>query len=318
MAILSFPTSPTNGQQYTDSNNVVWEYNSAKGVWNKVRSDAEKVFSGGKVKLTNLLTLTSTATKISFESEEYDTGNYFTLSSPTKLTADFTGFYRIVILINTGVQGNGASYTFSVLKNGETINTTTAGPNQAVEYDETVLLNAGDYIEFEASESGNVGTVLITSFWEMQRMGFNVGSSFSKDSSFSGVRLKLTTAENTTTTPTAISWDTTDFNLNADINGNVYWKNTATGKVEIYTTGYYRAKGIFFTAAQGSENSYKIDLKKDGVSFTSGSLGANDTLDLDETYRFVSGNYLEVFAENTGNVGSVTTDSYFELVRLGV
>lgn len=319
MAILSFPSSPTNGQQYTDDNSVVWEYSSAKGVWNKVRSDAEKVFSGSKVKLSNILNLTDTLTAISFEVEEYDTGNYFTLSSPTRLTAAFTGFYRIAMLINTGTQGNGASYTFSIFKNGSALNTTTAGPNQSVEYDETVLLNAGDYIELKGSESANVGTILITSFLELQRLGFNVGSSFAKDSAFSGVRLELTTAENMTTTPTAVSWDNAnDFNLNADINGNVYWSISSPTKVNIYTTGYYRARSVFYSSAQGSDDSYKVDLRKDGTSLTSASFGPNDQAELDETYRFLSGSYLEVSASNSGNVGTLTTDSYFELIRLGV
>lgn len=319
MAMLSFPSSPINGQQYTDSNSVVWQYNSSKGVWNKLRSDVEKQFSGAKVKLSNVLILSDTLSSINFEFAEYDTGTYFTLSSPTRLTAAFSGFYRIAMLINTGTQGNGASYTFSVYKNGSVLNTTTAGPNQAVEYDETVLLNAGDYIEFKASESGNVGTLLITSFWELQRIGFNIGSSFSLDSAFSGVRLELTTAENMTTTPTAISWDNAnDFNLNADINGNVYWNIGSSGKVNIYTTGYYRAKSVCYSSAQGSDDSYKVDLRKDGTTLTSASFGPNDITELDETYRFLSGSYLEVFASNSGNVGTLTTDSYFELIRLGV
>jgi hypothetical protein len=35
---LNFPASPTNGQQYTDPNGVVWEYSSTPGVWEPLAS----------------------------------------------------------------------------------------------------------------------------------------------------------------------------------------------------------------------------------------------------------------------------------------
>jgi hypothetical protein len=39
---------------------------------------------------------------------------------------------------------------------------------------------------------------------------------------------------------------------------------------------------------------------------------------LDETYNFTSGSYLQMYVDNSGSVGQITTDSYLELIRVGV
>lgn len=317
---LNFPTSPISGQTYTDSNGVIWEYNSTKTVWGVKRYDELKEFSGVKLNLTTPEVLTLTSTAITWDIADFDTGNYFNLSTyPTRLIIQRTGYYRVNVLLNTGAQGNGASYTFTVKQNSSTVLTTdTAGPNQAIHYDEISLFFSGDYIEIYGDESSAVGTVLTNSYFEIERVGYSLGSAFSARNAFSGLKLLLTTAENATLTPTAITWDTTEFNVNADVNGSVYWNVSNSDKITIYTTGYYRLKSMFETNTAGSANSYTVDLKLDGTTLESGSLGANETLDLDETYNLTSGSYLQIFLDNTGSVGQLTTDTYFELIRVGV
>lgn len=317
---LNFPTSPISGQTYTDSNGVIWEYNSTKTVWGVKRYDELKEFSGVKLNLTTPEVLTLTSTAITWDIADFDTGNYFNLSTyPTRLIIQRTGYYRVNVLLNTGAQGNGASYTFTVKQNSSTVLTTdTAGPNQAIHYDEISLFFSGDYIEIYGDESSAVGTVLTNSYFEIERVGYSLGSAFSARNAFSGLKLLLTTAENATLTPTAVTWDTTEFNVNADVNGSVYWNVSNSDKITIYTTGYYRLKSMFETNTAGSANSYTVDLKLDGTTLESGSLGANETLDLDETYNLTSGSYLQIFLDNTGSVGQLTTDTYFELIRVGV
>ena len=317
---LNFPSSPISGQTYTDSNGVIWEYNTTKTVWAVKRYDELKEFSGAKLNLTTSEVLTLTPTPITWDVADFDTGNYFNLLSyPGRLIIPRTGYYRINVLLNTGAQGNGASYTFTVKQNASTILTTdTAGPNQGIHYDEIHLLFSGDYIEIYGEESSAVGTVLTTSYFEIERVGYSLGSAFSARNAFSGVKLLLTTAENSTITPTPVTWDTTEFNINADVNGSVYWNVSNSDKVTIYTTGYYRLKSFFETGIAGAANSYTVDLKLNGSTLESGSLGANETLDLDETYNFTSGSYLQIYLDNTGSVGQLTTDSYFELIRVGV
>lgn len=317
---LNFPSSPTNLQQYTDPNGIVWEYTTTKGVWNKKRSDSFKEFKGAKIELNSTKTLTATETAISWDASEFDTGTFFNVGTyPTRATININGYYRLNILITLGSQGNGASYTITIKKNGTTtLVSETAGPNQSVFYDETILFFDGDYIEVYASESGTIGTILTTSFFEITRIGLSIGSSASPANAFSGVRLELTSTEAATATPTGITWDTATYNVNADINGAVYWTTTDRTKVNISTTGYYRIKSFFETGTAGTANSYKIDVKKDGVTLESGSLGPNETLDLDEVYYFTSSSYLQVYLDNSGAVGTLTTDTYFQLVREGV
>jgi len=320
MALLNFPISPTNGQQYQDPNNVVWEYASSKAVWNKKSSVAEKEFSGAKLILNDAVVLTDTLTAISFPSSEFDTGTYYSAGSPTKVTANQSGFYRVNVLLNTGTQGIGASYSFQILKNGLVeLAADTAGANQTIYFDQVLNLSSGDYIEVLVSETGATGTILNTSFLEIQRVGFSIGSSFSRNNAFSGVRVHITSNETLSATATAITWDNAnDFNLNADINGNVYWKNTTSDKIDIYTTGYYRVKSEYYSNSQGADNSYNVDLRLDGITLESSSFNANEKLTLEEIYNLTSGSYLQVYVKNTGAVGQLTTDSYLELIREGV
>lgn len=317
---LSFPKTPTNLQQYTDSNNIVWEYNSTKGVWNTKKDNQLKQFSGAKIELTSNLNLTSTLTAIDWDASEFDTNTYFdSINSPSKLLITSTGYYRINVLLITGTQGNGASYSFSVKINGtEILTNDTTGPNTGVHYDEIQLLHSGDYVEIWGSEDAGVGTLLTTSYFEIERVGYALGSAFGTLGAFSGVKLELSSVENTTSTPTAITWDTAPFNINADINGNLYWDSLTSDKLNIYTDGYYRLKSTFKTGTAGATNSYLIDVKLDGTTLESASIGPIETVDLDETYNFLSGSYLQVYVSNGGSVGTITTDSYFELIRVGV
>ena len=318
---LNFPTSPTNGQQYTDDNSVVWQYYATKGVWEKLRSDVLRQFSGAKIVFNSTKFLTSTPSPCPFDVAEFDTGTYFdSVNNPTRLTVARSGYYRINILIAVGPEGNGASYSFSVRRNGNSIITTEplVGANQFVAYDEVLQLSSGEYIELFASEESSIGTLLNSTYFEIERIGFGVGSAFSAGSEFSGVKLGLTTNESLTSTPNAINWDTTEFNINADINANTYWSDVEASKIYIRSDGYYRAKAQFFTNNQGTSDSYTIDVRKDGNSFVSTSLGPNDRLELDESYNLLSGSYFEIFVSNSSSVGEITTNSYFQLIRMGV
>jgi hypothetical protein len=317
---LNFPSSPINGQEYIDSNGTVWEYNSTKTVWGTKRNNELKEFSGAKLEFTTVSNLTNTLSPISWDTTSFDTDAYYdSINYPSRLIVQRTAYYRINVLLLTGTQGNGASYTFSIKVNGSTVLTTdTAGPNQGIHFDEIILLHSNDYVEIFASEQDAVGTILTTSYFELERVGYSMGSAFTPRGAFSGVRVLLSSVQNTTSTPTVISWNSTDFNVNADINGSVYWDISNQDKITIYTTGYYRVKSMFETGPNGTADSYTIDVRLDGTTLESASLGPLETLDLDEVYNFTSGSYLQTYIDNSGSVGTITTDSYFELIRMGV
>jgi hypothetical protein len=316
---LSFPSNPTNGQQYTDDNSIVWQYLSSKTVWNPLSDDSLKEFSGAKVVLDFSEALTANSAPVSWDVETFDLGGYFNLANNTKLTVTNPGFYRVNVLAITSTLGSGASYTFIVRKNGTTdITVTTAGPNQAVNYDEILQLVSGDYLELYAAESGDVGEILERSFFEIQNIGDQVGSAQSTATKFSGASLNLAGAESLTSSLAPITWDSTDYNVNADINGNVYWSVSEPSKIFIYTTGYYRVKSLMEASSQGSVGSYTVDFRVNGTSFTSASLSPNDSLDFDDMYNFTSGSYIEFWASESEDVGEITTDSYFQIIRQGV
>lgn len=316
---LNFPSSPIGGQLYTDDNGLVWQYSSAKGVWNVYRDDALNDFSGAKIVLDMAESLTSTSTAVTWDSEDFDIGGYFNIALSTKLIAPRPGFYRLNLLVIPGVLGSGASYTFAVKKNGTTtLTTTTAGANQSVSYDEIVEMTTGDYVELYALESEGIGEISPGSFFEIQNIGDQIGSAQSTATTFSGLKLDLTSAEALTSTPAAITWDAAEFNTNADINGNVYWTISDPSKATIYTTGYYRIKAFIRAGSLGSNNSYTIDLKFNNISSSSSSLSPNDSLDFDDVYNFTSGSYIQFFGSESGGVGEIATTSFFELIRLGV
>jgi len=317
---LNFPTSPVDLQQYTDPNDVVWEYSATKGVWNKLRVDVEKQFSGAKIYFVTQKSLSSVLTAVDFEADEFDTGTYFNLTTyPSRLTVNRTGYFRINLLAVTGTVGTGASYTLRLRKNGSvTLTTGTAGPNQFVSFDEIFLLTDGDYIEFLASESNAAGTLEIDSFFQIQRVGFAVGSSFSAQTAFSGVKLELITDVALSSTPTAIDWETTEYNINADIAGDVYWENSTPSTVTIKTDGYYRIKGEFYSATAGSENSYMVDLQVNSATLHSASLSANEVVNIDETIQLATNNTIQVLVSNSDSTGDILNTSYIQVIREGV
>lgn len=315
---LNFPSSPTNGQTYTDGNNVRWEYDGTK--WNVTLSQLQKLFSGAKILLGSNVALTATNTAISFGTESYDTDSYFATSANTKITVNRNGFYRINSLILTDALGSGSSYTVNVVKNGATnLTTTSLGPNQSATYDEIVELVSGDYIEIKASESGAAGSLLDDTMLEVVRLGLTLGTGITQYDAFSGVRATLSAAVNMTSTATGVSWAATTFDGNADITGANYWSSGSATRLTVGTTGYFRIKSFVATGTAGSSNSYTIAIKKNGsTTLATINMSANETLEFDEIYSLSDDDYIELVASNSGSVGTLLSTTYLELVRLGV
>jgi hypothetical protein len=316
---LNFPTSPTDLQLYTDLNSVVWQYNASKGVWDKYPSKVIREFSGAKLILNNNKGLTTNLLAIEFDDSQYDTEEYFNINQfPSRINIKRTGYYRLNFQLATSNQGTGASYQFSVKKNGTlTISTDTAGPNQFLYYDEISLLYAGDYIEILGLDSSAVGELTTDSFFEIERVGFGMGVSTAFNA-FSGVNVKLTSDKSLTSTPTSIEWDTTTININADVDGNVYWSVNDKENILIYTTGYYRVKGTLLTSNSGGTNSYELNLRAAGSTLETTTVSANERLDIDKIYYFTSGSVIDIQASNTGAVGAIKEDSFLQIVRQGI
>jgi len=316
MAALDFPTSPTLNDTYTDDQSAVWRWDGEK--WNVITSDTRRLFSGAKLTLASQVNLTTTNTAVSFDTEEFDVNTFYDSGNASRLTVPDNAYYRIAAELITS--GDGSSYTIVIKKNGTTdLSSTTAGPNQTVVYDNTVLLTANDYVEVYASETSGTGDINTNSKFEIHRLGKTVATAVSAHAAFSGVRSTLTSAEATTSTNTAIAWDTTDFNVNADVLGSAYWASGTPSRLTVKTAGYYRAKSYIASGTAGGANTYQLVLTKNGTTdLTNAGIDANDFLELDEIFSLAADDYLELYVKNTDNTGEIATTTYLELVRLGV
>lgn len=318
--MLSFPSSPTQGQQYTDTNGKVWEFDGVK--WNVATASSIKQFYGAKLYLSNDVFLTSTLTAIEFDSLGYDTGEFYNPTSPSKLTIPRTGYYKINLLAMTGQEGAGASYDVTLKRNTTELFNSTMSAYQSGVYNETILLNVGDEIELFASEVDSIGTIIVDSFLSIELVGYTFGGALAPGFEFSGVKVTLSSDINTTSTSTQITWNSSEieFNINANAAGNVYWSADDPTKFTISTTGYYNIKAFFLTNIDGSSDSYGVKIKKNGTTDLEAiTLGANESAALNEVYPLNSNDYIQIYIENTENLGSIkATSTFFEIIRLGV
>lgn len=318
---LSFPANPINGQQYTDPNAKVWQFDGVK--WDVATAESAKIFNGVKISLSQETFLTTTQTAIDFDTEDFDEGAYYVTSTPNTITIPRTGYYRINLLVLTGTEGYGASYNIELKRNVTNLFADTISANQAGTYNEVLLLDIGDEIKLYAYENDGIGSLLQDSFIQVELVGYTPGAAITAGFDFSGVKVELQNDVTTTTTPTAITWTTSDivYNLNANAAGNVYWTNTSPTRFTVSTTAYYNLKAFFLTGINGTENSYTITIKKNGSEdLETILLGANASAILDETYKFTSTDYLEVYVSNSAGGSTLieSTNTFFELIRLGV
>lgn len=318
MAALNFPSSPTAGTQYTDDNSAVWEFDGVK--WNIVTNATKRFFNGAKVTTSAPISLTAAPVLTVFDTETFDTGDYFTVADGGKLTVTETAYYRISGTFFTGSNGSGDSYAATLRKNGTTdLTTETFAANQSAFYDNIVQLNAGDYLEIYSSESTATGTLLVGSYVEIQKLGTIPASGVSPFNNFSGARLVSSSAVSLTSTPTGVAWTGADFDLNADVSGATYWTVSSASRLTVKQTGYFRIKALLYTGTAGTGDSYTIALKKNGnVNLANTTVSASSTLLINETFNLTQNDYVEIVASESGAVGTITNDSYIEITRLGV
>lgn len=315
---LNFPSTPVNGTTYTDANSALWQFDGVK--WDVVTGTTNRLFNGAKASLTTAAALTAVSTALDWDVETYDVGDYFALTAASRFTIYATGFYRISSVIYTGAAGSGSSYTVKIKLNGTTdITSSVAAANQAISYDDIIELQAGDYIQVYVSEAEAVGTLLTTSFLEVTLQGRTPGIGVNTSISFSGAKAVIATAESTSITPTAIAWDSTVFDTNADALGNTYWTVSTPSRLTVKQTGYFRVKILVETGGAGTDNSYTVALKKNNVTTVATvTLGPNNTASIDEIYNLTADDYLEIFVSNSEAVGTILTSSTFEITRSGI
>jgi len=205
MPALLFPGSPAHLDTYTDPNQAVWQYDSDNTVWDLITNTTRKVFSGVKGQTSAAFDLTATYQDVPFDTIEFNIDNYYQLVN-TKGIAPTTGFYRVLVSVFSDTEGTGASYSAAVYKNDtQELAEINFGANQNVNFDETISLVEGDFINVKAKESTGLGSLTTDTNFTMYRLGFAPGTGISNHNAFSGVRAIVTQNVNTTSTPTAIT-----------------------------------------------------------------------------------------------------------------
>jgi hypothetical protein len=317
--MLSFPASPTTGQQYTDTRGKVWEYDGVK--WNIATTTGIKQFVGTKVSLATQVFLTATLTEISWDTEDIDTAGFFSSITPTDIVIPKTGYYRVHLAVYSGQEGNGTSYTVNLKRNATLLVDETMAAYQSGIYDLTLLLEAGDVITLSGAEENDIGRFIQGTYLEVQLIGYTFGGALIPGFEFSGVKAELLTNRSVSSTANLIEWSASEiaYNLNANAAGNVYWDVADPTRFTIATTGYYRLRAFFATGINGSSDSYTITVLKNGTELETITLGGNESAELDETYTLTTNDYLEIRYSNTENLGTIEAgQTFFELTRLGV
>jgi len=311
---LNFPSTPTNGQVYTDDNSVVWQFDGVK--WNIVTGTTKRLFLGVKVGFTINYSLTDTLTAVSWDLETFDTDDFYTAGMPSRITISGTGWYNL----NTNIfsENAGSTYTVEIRKNNTTtIAQVTLGANQAADYNETIYLESGDYIELRASETSSTGALTSNTFMELTLLGYAVGTGITPYSAFSGVKTNLTSNFSTTATPTAIAWSGTDWDTNANALAETYWLSGSATRLTIKTNGFYQITSYNQTVNSGG--TYTITLKKNGTTnIATTTRGASDSAWLNQIYELVENDYIEVFVSDTLSSGAMNADTFLEIIRQGV
>lgn len=315
---LNFPTAPQADDTYTDENGRLWLFDGVK--WEVSRGSSNRLFSGAKVRIDTLFSLTSTPAALDYDSEEFDVDNYFSLTEASKLRVSRDGYYRISGTLFTGALGTGSSYQFSLVKNGNvTLETVTVAANQAANYDAIIQLAGTDYIQIFVSEAESIGTLLEGSYVEITRLGLTAGTAIGSANAFSGVRARLTTPYTMASTPLSIVWNAYDYDTNANEQGETYWNALTPTRLVVKKNGYYNIKSFIYTGTDGAANSYIVTLRKNaGTTLATINLSPNDFASIDEIMYLQQNDYLQILAYNTGSVGQITTASYLEITRLGV
>lgn len=311
---LIFPPSPNTGDTYTDSNSVVWQYDGV--AWNVVTGTTKRLYIGAKVGFTIAYSLTNILTAVSWDLESFDTDDFWNSGQATRITISSTGWYNLNTNIFT--ENAGSDYMIQIRLNGSsTISQVTLGANQAADYNETQYLSAGDYIELRASESTSAGSLTSGTYMEITLLGYAVGTAATPYSAFSGAKTYLTTAFATTSTPTAIAWDGTVWDTNANALALTYWSAGQPTRLTIKSNGFYQVSA--YNQTDNAGGTYTITLRKNGVTtIATTTRGANDSAWLDQVYELVTNDYIEVLVSDTLSSGAMTTETFLEIIRQGV
>jgi len=141
--------------------------------------------------------------------------------------------------------------------------------------------------------------------WEVSR-----GSS---NRLFSGAKVRLDTFYSLTSTPTALDYDSEEFDIDN------YFTLTQASRLTVSRDAYYRISGTFFTGSLGTGSSYTFSLVKNGtITLQTVTVAANQAANYDAIIQLSGTDYVQVFVSEADSIGTLLAGSYVEITRVGL
>lgn len=141
--------------------------------------------------------------------------------------------------------------------------------------------------------------------WEVSR-----GSS---NRLFSGAKVRLDTFYSLTSTPTALDYDSEEFDIDN------YFTLTQASRLTVSRDAYYRISGTFFTGPLGTGSSYTFSLVKNGtITLQTVTVAANQAANYDAIIQLSGTDYVQVFVSEADSIGTLLAGSYVEITRVGL
>ena len=141
--------------------------------------------------------------------------------------------------------------------------------------------------------------------WEVSR-----GSS---NKLFSGAKARLDTFYSLTSTPTALDYDSEEFDIDN------YFTLTQASRLTVSRDGYYRISGTLFTGSLGTGSSYTFSLVKNGtITLQTVTVAANQAANYDAIIQLSGTDYVQVFVSEADSIGTLLAGSYVEITRVGL
>lgn len=145
--------------------------------------------------------------------------------------------------------------------------------------------------------------------WQYDGVKWNIVTGSYKRT-FNGVILGLSINYSLTSTVSPVNWDV------ETVDAGGYYNSLQPSRITIPATGYYNINCTIFTDTSGA--GYNIFIIKNGVTtLSTGILNPNQSGNINDTFLFNQGDYIELYAEETTDVGALTTGTVIEVILSG-
>lgn len=254
------------------------------------------------------------------------TGNWSTQNF--KITAPISGFYNIAarVAFTLASVANGFNWGIHLYKNGSSFKAYVLnGPDQfsgsttpmTLDINQTMKLNAGDYIEIRASQNHSSSDSMTGVHLSFVRLPTPITTDVGGDGRAVSASVARSALLSLATVDTWLAYDL----IRHDSHGAIQGLGTTNCRFVAPVSGYYFASAGYITAAPTTATIAIIRLAKNGVQLNSNAVtrvsGVQSYLSpsISGTVWLNAGEYLSVMQMETAG-GDTTSDAYFVVNRI--